>query len=242
MVGSVREASADPGDTCVSSYEEAQRARKAEELVRSKANLRLCLSACPQALANDCKGWLDDVDHKVAHLRVDVDGKGGAQVTAPVLEVDGATRSLAGPVELDPGKHRVVVKASGFVSHVETVELAPGSTVARNVTLERGESVTGSESPNLLAPMLLGGGGLLALAAGGVLSIVGHLDVSDMRSSCAPDCAQHRVDSVQTLWIAGGVLAGVGGAALIGSGVWLGVTLAPPGSAKESGATVTWRF
>lgn len=210
--------------------------------MRSKANLRLCLSACPQALADDCKAWLDDVDRKVAHLRVEVDGKGGARVAAPVVEVDGAPRSLAGPIELDPGKHRVVIKASGFTSHVETVELAPGSTVARSVTLESSASDGDSAAPSLLGPLLLGGGGLLALAAGGVLSLVGHLDVSDMRSSCAPTCAQGRVDTVETLWIAGGVAAGVGGAVLIGSGVWLGVTLAPPGASKESGATITWRF
>jgi hypothetical protein len=73
---------------------------------------------------------------------------------------------------------------------------------------------------------VLGGVGAAALVTAGILSIVGWVEASDMRDTCAPGaggvgCSPDRVDRVRARWIAGGILAGVGGAAMIGGGVWL---------------------
>jgi hypothetical protein len=226
-------ARADPGDSCVTSYEEAQQAKKAGELVRSKANLRLCMGACPRALAGDCEAWLGEVSKSIATLTIHARAADGAPLGAAELAIDGVSRPLDQPLELDPGPHRVHVEGRGLVARTETLTLEAGATVEHAVVIERGggSATVEREAPSLVGPLVLGGGGLLLLAGAGVLSLIGHLDVSDMRDTCAPSCDVDRVDAVRAMWTAGGVLAAVGGAAVIGSGVWLGIAVTPPGTA-----------
>ena len=77
-----RDAAADPGDVCVSSYEEGQAERKRGALVRSKANVRLCIGACPVALARDCQSWLAEVEKDVARITFTLRPAGGGPPTS----------------------------------------------------------------------------------------------------------------------------------------------------------------
>jgi len=239
---------ADPGDACVSSYEDAQRAKQAGELVRSEANLRLCLGACPTALAADCERWLGDVANGIARVTLEAQFADGRSAAGVTLTVDGIARALDVALELDPGPHQLHLDGATIVPKTETWTATAGMT-ARHVLLVKARPSTGGvtpterEPPSVLGPVVLGGAGLLALATAGVLTIIGHLDVSDMRDTCAPDCDPQRVDRVRAMWTAGGILAAAGGATLIGSGVWLGLTLAPPiGDEARAVGNVTIAF
>lgn len=210
----------------MSSYEGAQQSRKDGALVRSKANLRLCISSCPTALAADCQSWMSEVETAIARIQIEVRDERGQVIPGVVTILDGVGRTSGEIVELDPGPHDIEASAPGFTSSKRRIEVKAGTSTTPRLVLEPQRLASG-QSSGLLGPLLLGGGGLLALGVGGILALVGHLEVSDMRDSCAPGCPQDRVDDVTTLWTAAGVLAGLGGATAIASGVWLGLTLAP---------------
>lgn len=234
---------ADPGDACVTSYETAQQAQKKGELVRAKANLRMCTAACPAALAADCERWLGDVKRSLAYLSVAARDESGRKLLAR-LTVDGAERGLDQPLELDPGAHRVELTLAGYVSISTSIDVRAGQSDSRSFTMRPGASAPlATEEPSVLGPVLVGSAGLLTLVVAGALTLVGHLDVSEMRDTCAPRCERDRVDQVERYWTAGGVLAGVGGAAVVASGVWLGITLTPPSDgAVNVGMTVRFAF
>jgi len=236
-----RIASADPGDACVTSYEEAQQARNAGELVRSKANLRLCMKSCPQALVRDCDGWLQDVQRNIGHLDLRVEGAGGPPLRNARLTIDGVPRSFNERIEIDPGGHDVRVEAEERQPAALRIEVAPGATIQHTVRLAAsgGPNSRARPEPALAGPLTLGIAGLVVLTVAGALTIAGHVDVSKMRHSCAPTCSDHRVETVRSLWTASGILAGAGGAALVASGVWLGLELSDKGATK---ATFGLRF
>lgn len=224
---SARCAHADPGDACVSSYEEAQQARNAGELVRSKANLRLCSKSCPQALARDCEGWLMDVEQRIGHLELRLESKDSAPLRNARLSIDGVGVPFNDRIEIDPGPHEIRVDADDRMPAVSRVAIEPGATVRHTIRLvpQSGSNRRGQRDPALGGPITLGIAGLVVMTVAGALTIAGHVDVSNMRRSCAPGCSDRRVDTVRSLWTASGILAGVGGAAVIASGVWLGLEL-----------------
>ncbi len=234
-------ATADPGDACVSSYEGAQAAQKRGELVRSKAELRLCLGACPTALASDCRRWLTEISTQIARRNVVVRTPDGVEIGRAKLLVDGVERPVGPPLELDPGPHDLAVEAAGYLPHSLRVEVAAGTEGTQIIALSPGPSSSSradaeASAPSLVGPLALGGVGLAVLTAAAALAIAGHVEVSSMKDECAPDCPVSRVDTVANLWTAGGILAGLGGATTIGAGVWLGLVAAPaPAGAQARG-------
>lgn len=224
----------------MSSYEAAQAERNRGELVRSKANLRMCVRACPQALSQDCTRWLAEIDRDIARLTVSIRGPAGAALPGASLLVDGVERSASEPLELDPGKHQLTARAAGYAPRSVSVDVARSSSQALTIPLTPKRA--GDDPVELAGPIALGSAGLVALAAAGVLAIVGHVDVSAMKDDCAPGCPAERVETVRDLWTAAGVLAGVGGGAAIGGAVWLGVALSPPGQPTSGSLSLTVRF
>ena len=224
------DASADEGDACVSSYENAQKARKRGDLVRSQAELRLCVNACPDALGRDCRDWLDGVSHDLGHVRVKVRAKDGAPLVhtrVVVDELELPASAERADVKVNPGSHELRVDAQGMKPIARKLEVTSGATVDFDVELERLPPPL-PPPPTALGPIpaypfIVGGIGLAAVTAGGVLGIIGQVDVSAMRAKggCAPGCPQKRVDRVRNEWISGGVAAGIGGAAVVTSVILL---------------------
>ncbi len=200
--------------------------------MKSKAELRLCLGACPGLLATDCRRWLAEVEASLGRLTVRAVDSSGAAVEGARVLVDGVERPVGVGFEIDPGAHHLRVEAPGFEVGSGRAEIAAGQTSTSTIRLQ---PVATASAVDLAPPMVLGGVGVGALLAAGALSLAGHLDVSDMRSDsggCAPRCPEDRVDQVRAMWIAGGVLAGLGGAALVGAGAWLGVALTSEGTTR----------
>lgn len=226
----------------MTSYEGAQQSRKEGALVRSKANLRLCISSCPTTLAADCQLWMTEVEQAIARVQIQVRDANGQVISGLVIGLDGVDRSDGESVEVDPGSHILAASAPGFANLTRRIEVKAGTSTTPRLVLEPVGPGVG-HTGGLLGPLALGGGGLLALGAAGILALVGHLEVSDMRDTCAPRCARDRVDGVTSLWTAGGVLGGIGGATVVAAGAWLGLTLSPgAGPTSPRGAEVGLRF
>lgn len=243
IVGSAAPAAAQEGDACVTSYEEAQRLQKRSALVQAKAELRLCLGSCPQVLARDCARWLKALEPKIARLTVEVQGADGDALEGARVLVDGvpARRGEDGAVEVDPGAHTVRAEAPGQRAAERRVEIEPGAQLAVQIQLDP-EPVKAPPPPppvvverTPVGALALGGVGLLGLGVGGALGIAGHLERSRLRDECAPYCAEADVNAVRTLWIAGGVAAGVGAVAL---GVAVAILVSRPDEPAPAEASI----
>jgi hypothetical protein len=227
-------------DTCATAYESAQERRRAGELTRARAEMRLCERACPRKLAEDCTAWKREVEAQLASVvlsAVDADGKPvpGARVTidgAPFVEA-----LTAEPVDVDPGAH-VLAFDDGAGGRAEVrVTLAPGER-ARAVSVRfpprpaplppgagdapkpSGEPPSVHHSP---AAYVLGAVGLGGLLVGGVLGITGQVKKAHLAATCAPGCNKAtQVDPIATEWWAGAAAAIAGGVSLgAATAVWL---------------------
>ena len=231
------------GETCATAYEQAQQLVKEHSPLRARAELRLCQTACPTVLARDCAGWLAGVEPQVASIRVRVETSSGAPARAS-LTVDDAPASPEGDVvEVDPGEHRLVARAPDGAVAEAKVMLGPGQ---RDVPVRLrfpappappalAPRPPPAPPPNHTVPFVVGGVGLAALGAGGVLGLVGNLQRTNLAQTCAPRCAPSKVDAIRTEWIAGGVVAGAGLLA-VATAV---VILASEGRAPKAASAVT---
>ncbi len=223
------------GDTCVAAYEGAQQRLKRGELLRARAELDVCLGSCPEALAKDCAIWREDVAGRLARVTFDV-RQGGVQtpVADVRVSVDGSTVPVdtRGVVEVDPGPHAIEVSTQGASSETQSVDLPPGGATQLRFDFVGRQAESGSLPPAAIA---IGAVGVAALLVGGGLGLAGHLQVSELRDTCAPDCARADVDAVRSEWIAGGVTAGVGVGALV---VALAMVLGDDDDAVEAARAV----
>ena len=234
-LGSAARAAAQEGDACITSYEEAQRLQKHGALVQAKAELRLCLGACPQVLTRDCARWLKEVEPKIARLSVAVQGTDDGPLKGARVLLDGVPTRLGegGAMEVDPGPHTVRAEAPARITLERQVEVAPGAQVALELRLQPEPAEAPPPPPPPppvviergapIGALVLGGVGLLGLGVGGALGITGHVERSRLGDECAPFCSDADVAVVRRLWIAGGVAAGAGALA---AGVAVGLLVA----------------
>lgn len=238
------------GDTCVTAYEQAQVLKQKKELVRSKADLRLCTRVCPSALATDCTNWLNEVEKEIPTLVVSATSNDGQALTGVRVSIDGGPFVGAqsdAPIEVDPGRRRLVVEnASGVRVELE-ITVTPGAksqpiTVRFPASAAKAPGGSGGPAPAYGARPVwalgLAGVGLVGMGVGGVLSIIGHMDRSELSSTCAPNCAQAQVDAIATKWVAGGITAGAG-LALGALGAWLYFRPTHDSAAPTSAVSVT---
>lgn len=210
-------ARAQSGETCAAAYETAQELRLGGELVSAQRELDVCVAACPAALARDCADWQRDVAARIGRVRIDVTVEGIPGAPSAVW-VDGvaAVPGPDGAIALDPGAHEVRVHVDTAPPATRAVTVAPGGIVALRFDLTRDAA---DAAPRPWAPptasIALGAIGAGALLVGGGLAIAGHVRVADLRDGCAPECAPSDVDAVRAMWIAGGVAAGAGVAAIV---------------------------
>lgn len=234
------------GDTCADAYEQAQQLMRDGALMRSRQELRVCMSACPAELRRDCATWLKEVQRDMPSVALSATSAGGSTPGRVRVLLDGAPWVDViprEPVELDPGRHTL------------TFEDGAGTRVDAVVTLSRGDKALpiavrfpspaprpappSSSRPAIapgppLWPLVLVGVGAVGLGAGAFLGIKGHLDRGEL-DACKPACPPDEVDAVARTWTAGGIAAGAG-ALVAGAGMLLYVTLDPGAPAASSEA------
>ncbi len=245
-IGSTPARAQEKGETCATAYEQAQQLVKEHSPLRARAELRLCQTACPTVLARDCVGWLAGVEPQVASIRVQIETFNGGAARGSHTVDDAPASAENATVELDPGEHHVVARDPRGAVAEARVTLAAGQ---RDVPVRlrfpappappvMAPRPPPPPPPDRTVPLVLGGVGLAALGAGGVLSIVGNLQrTSLVAQNCAPNCSPNKVDAIRTEWIAGGVIAGVGLLAVATAVVILASEVRAPRSAKRLAPT-----
>jgi hypothetical protein len=180
-----------------------------------------------------------------------------ARSTSPSVALDGVAIGatvLGLPTPIDPGTHKVTALAAGRKPFTATVELSPNTNKVLEIPALEEDPGAGanppspapSPAPTPLTPVeadspapshgggtqrvvafAIGGGGLAAIAAGGVLGLRAISLKSSSDSECNPGCTQAGVNdfndgktmaNIATVGFAVGVVA-------IGVGVYLLVTL-----------------
>ncbi|UQA59869.1 hypothetical protein [Polyangium aurulentum] len=227
-------AAGEEGDACATAYEQGQVLTRKGALVRGRAELRLCTNVCPSALAHDCEGWLAEIERDIASLRVSASWSDGRPLPRMSISIDGgpfADARRTEPIEVDPGRHRVVIKSEAGALEEVVVE-APRGSREIPVSVVFPVDVASPPAARPLWSRVLLGGGAATLAVGAALTIAGHVDRRMLEDSCAPYCDPTRVDTIRSLWWAGGISAGVG-LGLAGVGLW-GHLRAEPGSSSAT--------
>src|SRR5690606_5422487 len=91
--------------------------RNSGQLVEAQQHLLLCVQdECPSFVKSDCARWLSDIKREMPSVIFAVEDWKGDDLPDAQLTVDGAplVDGLNGkPIELNPGKHDVVVQEAG---------------------------------------------------------------------------------------------------------------------------------
>ncbi|WP_437553570.1 hypothetical protein WME97_18800 [Sorangium sp. So ce367] len=209
------------GETCAASYEQAQQLLRDKALLRARAELRACVSACPATLARDCQSWSEQVERdmpSVALSATSADGRAPGRVR---VLLDGAPLVDAlpkDPIELDPGRHTLTFEDAAGTRVVTVVTVPPGDK-ALPIAVRfpapapaPSRPAAGADAPPVRQrwPLVLVGAGAAGLGVGAFLGVKGHLDRSELRRRCAPGCPADDVEAIDLTWKAGAISAGVG--------------------------------
>jgi hypothetical protein len=185
-----------------------------------------------------------------------------------VLEVDGKawpTAAIGVPRVIDPGKHAIVARATGFAASSQEVDLEEGKSSEITIALTPGApavpsastkpSASASASDTASNPgggppwktigLVAGGTGVVLVIGGVVTGLLGKSKVNQLdkdchgvRAGCAVPDLESRKSSIRTYQTTTNVLL-IGGGVLAAAGIGL-FLLAP--SPKSSGASVSLEF
>ena len=246
-----RTAHADSTNECAAAAESAQLLRNASKLVQARAQLLICMKACPRLVQNDCGQWLHDVEARVASVVVRATDARGAEVSNVRVSMDGTILmsrldGLAAPV--DPGVHRFVFEREGNPTVVEDVTIREGEK-ARSISVKLPDAPTpraAAPPPREVRPLfptssiVLGAIGAVGLGTFAVYHLSAKSDLDAMRTECAPSCPADAVDTLDQKIFVSNVALGVGASALAGAlivflvdGGWRSSGKATTGSVKS---------
>jgi hypothetical protein len=252
----------EPGARCVYYHLEAQRQRRAKKLIEAKSAMRQCaMSECPTMVQQDCLQWIQSIDEQTPSIvfSIEADGKPvtGAKIKIDDHDVEASTDNA---VPLNPGLHTYVVSNPPYEPQSGSLNVLEGQRYrVFNVRFEQQKPATPAAPPppavrtETVRPVPLGTWVLLGVGVAGAgafagMGLTGKSQEQDLKDVCSPNCTDHDLKSMKSLYLGADIAAGVGAAALIAAGVvfltrpsherQLAVGIAPlPGGFQTS---VTW--
>jgi hypothetical protein len=192
FVATVAQAQGMPVEKCTGNFEEAQLKEKRGKLVEAEQLYAACAtSKCPTMITTDCSAKRDEMIRRIPTITVVVRDASGSDLESYV-EIDGKPvqdRAHAQPI--DPGEHVVNYRASGRKPSSQKITVVEGEK-ARVITITAGDgkdaepvvpSAPGQEhspspaqrppeSHSIVAPVILGSIGVIALLAGVGLQVM----------------------------------------------------------------------
>lgn len=210
---------------CAASFEKAQQLHHDNKYSSARAELVTCTDAsCPGWIKDECKKINDDIDRNQPSIVIIARDASGKDVGDATVTIDGEARpekTNGVAIRVDPGEHTVRIArpdSSGKEQAAEEKFIARAGDKNREVKLAFApdtvvtqptvEPTTKRASP--LPSILVASAGLVALGVGIGIGASAMSDVSSMRTSCAPRCAQGDVDSANTRLVISDVLIPVG--------------------------------
>jgi hypothetical protein len=211
-------------ELCVSSYDRAQRLRHEEKLILARQELIVCGQAsCPEQTAGECARWLHDVNDAVPSIVITARDATGADLIDVAVEVDGVTlaRHLEGKaIELDPGEHRLRLRAA-WGDSIERRVVADEGVKNKKVEIIFSAPPLKQAAARVPVPTwVLGAFGVTALGVGAGLDVVSYDKYVSLRDTCDHHCDPAQVDRYRVTMIAGDVLLSVGVVA-VGAALWI---------------------
>lgn len=223
----------DPGERCVYFHLEAQRQRRAKKLIEAKTAMRECsMSECPTMVQQDCLQWFQSIDEQTPSIvfSIEADGKlvVGAKITIDNQEIEAST---ANAVPLNPGPHTYVVSYPPYEPQSGTLNVLEGQRYrVFNLRFEKPKPVMPEAAPQpavkmeTVRPVPLGTWVLLGVGVAGAgafagMGLTGKSQERELRDVCSPNCTDHDVKSMNSLYLGADIAAGVGAAALISAGI-----------------------
>jgi hypothetical protein len=218
---------------CIAAYESLQEARARGDLLTSREQAFECASsACPSFMQKDCASWLEEIESEVPSVSFEVrsEGKvlGGVRVFEGdrllVERVDGAV------VELDPGAHWLRFEADGLEPVTKPIVVARSeknqrfsielpAPQAKRAAAERPRA--GETAAPSAAPWIAGAVGVAGMTAFAILGASGLSQEASLEQSCAPNCNEADLRSVQTKYLLADISLGVGIAGFVVGGYFL---------------------
>jgi hypothetical protein len=192
-------------------YNLAQAYERLGQLDRAVASYRAYVEASPgdDARAQNARARIASLEQRVGNTSIRLTGG----VEGASIIVDGQDRGRLphpDPLRLDPGSHRIVIRADGYEDFVSVVAVSAGQQA--DVPIEMRAGVTGQ------AATTTGGGGIsmigLGVAIGGAAVAIGGAITGGLALSAAgaaPSSTGPQADDARTLALVTDILLPAGG-------------------------------
>jgi hypothetical protein len=216
---------------CIAAAERGQELRDTNKMRDARSQFTLCArKECPSAVAAECSRWIAEADAALATVKLEALDEQGKPTTRVKVSIDGTSWSdeiPSAPISLDPGSHEIRFERSGAPAVVRTVSLTMGErdhVVAASfkpeapgpqVATEAAGPPEASQRGSLVAPLVVGGIGVVALGVAGTFWLMGNSDLDDARSRCQGGCADSDADGAKQKHLVGDIALGVGVVALV---------------------------
>lgn len=231
LAAPVRAVAADDKQACIAASERAQQLRADGKLGASREQLLFCArDVCPGVVRKDCARWLGEVEEALPTIVLGARDGEGHDITAVKVYVDDKVFApkLEGKAQsIDPGTHvlkferdsgevvtETVLVREGEKNRIVTVTFASPKPEASPQTTPSTTDTPPAATPPVArdsrtAAWVLSGVGVVALGSFAYFGITARNDASDLRSTCAPGCAESDVDSVRTRLLVADLSLGV---------------------------------
>lgn len=221
---------ADVKGACLEAHAEAQTLRRAGQLRAASKKLRSCaMTTCPPLVTNDCARWLTAVESAQPTILLRVRNKRGEDTLEARVTADGevlAERLTGTALEIDPGEHLLKIEVVDAASERRVVVLEGQKNQLVDVDFSPPKAALSSVAPRTSSPshgpgtafFVASGVALASLAVFAGFGISGLERESDLRSECAPGCAQRDIDDVSDRYVVADV-------ALVAAGLSAAVAL-----------------
>ncbi len=248
-----RAEAAGPGaPQCVAASENAIQLRKDLKLRAAQKELSICVSrSCPTEVREECERRIGEISAAIPTVVFEIKTSSGNDVIGATVTMDGvvlAERIDGTALSVDPGEHELVFTApdlaplkktfvmrEGQKNRREIVVLAPSTPssgpaatpIAPIVRDEAGPSATSSWSAQKTFAVVVGGVGIVGVAAGSFFGLRASSRWSQAKSDCPGACAadspaQGEKNDAHSDATLSTIAFGVGAAALVGATLlWL---------------------
>jgi hypothetical protein len=240
LLATAATAHADQVAECIAANEHSLDLRDQGKLLDARGQLALCAaSTCPDAIQQACRGRITELNAAIPSVVFEVRDAQGRDLTDVKLSVDGKPAGTVGvtATPLDPGQHTFRFEATGQPLAEKTITLREGE-IEKRESIVVGTADLGVAKPagdRKLLGVIVGGVGVVAMGAAGVLAIVAKSSYDDAAGCSGTRCteetgfeasnsARNLGNAATVVLIAGGVVAATG------TILWLS---APKGDAGE---------